>query len=220
MKELMQAVIFDMDGLLVDSEPLWREAEIEVFGSVGVQLDDAMCRQTTGLRHDEVVRYWHARHPWDEPGLEEMTQLLIDTAERMIFERGEMMPGAEATIALLHKMGLKLAIASSSPMRLINVVVKKFTLDAFFSVLQSADDMERGKPDPAVYLATIEKIGVEPSVCVALEDSVSGVRAAKAAGTYVIAVPDPHAADRPEFNEADLVLPSLVDFSPEFLSRS
>ena len=215
----MEAVIFDMDGLLVDSEPLWREAEIEVFGKVGVQLDDAMCRQTTGLRHDEVVRYWHARHPWDEPGHEEITQLLIDTAERMIVERGEMMPGAEATIALLHKMGLKLAIASSSPMRLIEAVVAKFALGAFFSVLHSADDEDAGKPDPAVYLTTMSKIGVEPRFCLALEDSVSGVRAASAAGARVIAVPDPEAADRPEFQEADVVLRSLVDFSPELIRR-
>lgn len=208
----MQAVIFDMDGLLIDSEPLWREAEIGVFGSVGVPLTDAMCRQTTGLRHDVVVRYWHTRYPWDDPGLEEITQQLLETVERMIVERGKLMPGAEATIALLHKMGLKLAIASSSPMRLIETVVDKFALRAFFCVLHSAEHENAGKPDPAVYLTTMSKIGVEPRFCLALEDSVSGVRAAKAAGARVIAVPDPEAAHRLEFAEADVILSSLEDF--------
>ncbi len=213
----MRAVIFDMDGLLIDSEPLWREAEIEVFGAVGVPLTDAMCRQTTGLRHDEVVRYWHTRYPWDEPGHEEMTRLLLDTATRMIVERGELMPGAETTIALLHKAGLELAIASSSPLALIEAVVDKFALGAFFSVLHSADDEGAGKPDPAVYLTTMSKIGVEPRFCLALEDSVSGIRAAKAAGATVIAVPDPQVADKPEFNEADVVLASLEDFSIDLI---
>lgn len=209
----MQAVIFDMDGLLIDSEPLWREAEIDVFGAVGVPLDDAMCRQTTGLRHDEVVRYWHARYPWERPLLDEITKRLLDAAERLIVERGELMPGAGATIALLHGMGLKLAIASSSPMRLIEAVVAKFALGAFFSVLHSADDEDAGKPDPAVYLTTMKRIGVEPRFCLALEDSISGVRAAKAAGAYVIAVPDAEVAHRPEFGEADRVLSSLEDLS-------
>ncbi len=216
----MRAVIFDMDGLLIDSEPLWREAEIEVFGSVGVPLTDEMCRQTTGLRHDEVVRYWHERCPWDEPGHEEITALLLDTAERMILDRGQLMPGAEATIALVHRMGLTLAIASSSPLRLIEAVADKFALNPFFSALHSGDDEVAGKPDPAVYLTTMQKIGVEPRFCVALEDSVSGIRAAKAAGARVIAVPDKEVAHRPEFAEADVVLESLEDFSPQLLEPS
>ena len=213
----MKAAIFDMDGLLIDSEPLWREAEIEVFGAVGVPLTDEMCRQTTGLRHDVVVHYWHTRYPWDEPGLDEVTERLLETVERMIMERGELMPGAEATIALLHGMGMKLAIASSSPLRLIEAVVDKFALGAFFSVLHSAEHEDAGKPDPAVYLTTMSKTGVEPRFCLALEDSVSGVRAAKAAGAYTIAVPDPAVADRPEFGEADLVLSSLEDFSLDLI---
>ncbi len=209
----MQVVIFDMDGLLIDSEPLWREAEVDVFGAVGVPLTEEMCRQTTGMRHDAVVRYWHARYPWEKPGLDAMTARLLEAAQALIVERGVLMPGAEDAIRVLHEAGLRLAIASSSPMSLIEAVVRKFDLGKYFSVLHSADDEVAGKPDPAVYLSTMAMLGVEGSDCLALEDSISGIRAARAAGARVIAVPDPEVVNKQEFAEADVVLSSLEEFS-------
>lgn len=213
----MHAAIFDMDGLLIDSEPLWREAEVDVFGAVGVPLTEEMCRETTGLRHDVVVRYWHARYPWEQPGLDEMTERLLEAAQALIVERGVLMPGAEGAIRLLHQHGLQLAIASSSPKSLIEAVVRKFELGEYFSVLHSADDEKAGKPDPAVYLSTMSMLDVEAQDCLALEDSISGIRAAKATGAKVIAVPDPDALNRTEFAEADVVLSSLEDFSTELI---
>lgn len=213
----MRAAIFDMDGLLIDSEPLWREAEVEVFGSVGVPLTDEMCRETTGMRHDAVVRHWHKRYPWDEPGLDELTAKLLEAAQALIVERGELMAGAENAIRVLHEHGLRLAIASSSPLSLIEAVVKKFDLGVYFPVLQSADDEKAGKPDPAVYHSTMSTLGVSPGECVALEDSVSGIRAAKAAGAFTIAVPDSETTHKAEFAVADVVLSSLEEFSVDLL---
>ena len=213
----MQAAIFDMDGLLIDSEPLWREAEVDVFGSVGVPLTEDMCRETTGLRHDAVVRYWHARYPWDEPGIDRLTVQLLEAAQALIVERGVLMPGALRTIQDLNRRGLRLAIASSSPRTLIEAVVQKFGLGEYFSVLHSAEDEEAGKPDPAVYLSTMSLLGVRPQDCFALEDSVSGIRAAKAAGAKVIAVPDPEVVHDPGFGEADVVLTSLEEFSTDLI---
>lgn len=213
----MRAAIFDMDGLLIDSEPLWRAAEVDVFGAIGVPLTQEMCRETTGLRHDVVVRHWHAQYPWAEPGLDEMTDRLLDAAQALIVERGELMSGAENAIRLLHEQGLKLAIASSSPRSLIDAVVRKFDLGDYFSALHSADDEKAGKPDPAVYLSTMSMLNVAPNSCLALEDSMSGVRAAKAAGAKVIAVPDPAALNKAEFGEADVVLSSLEEFSTELI---
>ncbi len=209
----MHAAIFDMDGLLIDSEPLWREAEVDVFGAVGVPLSEEMCRETTGLRHDVVVRYWYARYPWEQPGLDEMTERLLEAAQALIVERGVLMPGAEDAIRLLHQLGLQLAIASSSPKSLIEAVVRKFDLGEYFSVLHSADDEKAGKPDPAVYQSTMSMLDVEAQDCLALEDSISGIRAAKAAGAKVIAVPDPGALNKTDFAEADVVLSSLEEFS-------
>lgn len=213
----MRAFIFDMDGLLIDSEPLWREAEIAVFGSVGISLSDQQCRETTGLRTDEVVRYWYAKSPWDGPDCEQVMERLLDAAQRLIVEHGVLMAGARDALSAAHTQGARLAIASSSPMRLIEAVVEKFALGGYFSVLHSAEQESVGKPDPAVYRTTMSLLDAPAHECVAFEDSLSGVRAAKAAGAMVIAVPSPDDANHPGFALADLVLPSLSHFSLDLI---
>ncbi len=210
----MRTVIFDMDGLLIDSEPLWREAEIAVFGSLGLQLDEDLCRQTMGLRIDEVVRHWHARFPWDEPSRERVAEQILDAVHCLIVERGSLMDGARDTIEDLYALDATLAIASSSPTRLIRAVVEQFAIDDYFSLLHSAEHEVAGKPNPAVYRTTMSLLEADPRDCVAFEDSVLGVRAAKAAGATVIAVPAPEDALDPGFAVADMVLASLSDFSP------
>ena len=216
----MQSAIFDMDGLLIDSEPLWREAEIAVFGSVGLRLTEELCRETTGLRADEVVRYWHDRFGWAGPGCASVMEQLLDAAQCRIVERGSLMEGALDAVEELHSRGAKLAIASSSPMRLIRAVVEKFSIGSYFSVLHSAEHEDVGKPDPAVYRTTMSLLGADPRQCLAFEDSLSGVRAAKAAGAAVIAVPAPEDAADPGFSIADVVLTSLKEFSPDLVSRA
>lgn len=213
----MRSVIFDMDGLLIDSEPLWREAEIAVFQSVGLDLTEQMCRETTGLRVDEAVRYWYRRFPWTGPGCEHVTGQVVDAAEALIMRRGRLMEGARETVELLHARTAALAIASSSPMRLIRAVIDRFSLADYFSVVHSAENESAGKPDPAVYRTTISLLRVAPQHCVAFEDSLAGVRAAKAAGAMVIAVPAPEDAHGAGFAQADLILASLKDFSPDMI---
>lgn len=213
----MRAVIFDMDGLLIDSEPLWREAEIAIFESVGVQLTEELCHETIGLRTDEVVSYWHSRFPWRGPSCELVTEQLLDAAQRLIVEHGSLMEGARDVVAELHSQDTKLAIASSSPLRLIRAVVEKLALGGYFSVLHSAEHEIAGKPDPAVYRTTMSLLGADPRQCLAFEDSLSGVRAAKAAGAMVIAVPAPADARDPGFAAADVVLTSLKDFSLDLI---
>ncbi len=203
-----------MDGLLIDSEPLWREAEIAVFGSLGLQLNDELCRQTMGLRIDEVVRYWHTRFPWDGPSREQVADQILGAVQTLIIERGSLMDGARDTIEDLYARDARLAIASSSPMRLIRAVVEQFAIDSYFSVLHSAEHEVAGKPDPSVYRTTMSLLEADPRDCLAFEDSVLGVRAAKAANATVIAVPAPEDALDPGFAVADMVLASLSDFSP------
>ena len=216
---ITEAVIFDMDGLIIDSEPLWREAEISVFGSVGLRLTEELCRQTTGLRIDEVVAHWHKKSPWTGPRREQVTKQVLDEVQRLILERGSLLEGARDAITELHAQGLALAVASSSPMRLIQAVLDKFSLRSYFSALHSAEQEIAGKPDPAVYLSTMSLLGVKPRHCVALEDSLSGVRAAKAAGAMVIAVPAAEDALEPGFEVADVMLTSLKDFSIDLLQH-
>ena len=211
----MKAAIFDMDGLLLDSEPLWKEAEITVFNSVGVPLTKELCRETVGVRIDGVVRYWYKKFPWQKESLKSVEARILDEVSRLILKDGRLMPGVSETIEALRTANYTLAVASSSPMQLIRAALEKFEVIDFFSVLHSAEFEEKGKPDPAVYLSTISRLGSDPSDCIALEDSVPGVRAAKSAGARVIAVPDPADISNPGFAAADVVLSSLTDFSIE-----
>ena len=208
-----------MDGLLLDSEPLWKEAEVAVFRSVGVPLTKELCRETVGVRLDGVVRHWYGKYPWQHESFESVEARVLAAVSRLIEERGRLMPGVSETIEALRAENYALAVASSSPMQLMRTALEKLEIIDFFSVLHSAEFEERGKPDPAVYLSAIGQLGVDPEHCIAFEDSVIGVRAAKGAGARVIAVPDPADISNPGFAVADMVLSSLADFSLEGLVR-
>jgi len=213
----MKAAVFDMDGLLIDSEPLWREAEISVFRSVGVPLDEQMCRETVGVRLDEVVRHWYRKFPWRGESVDVVEARIQEEISRLIVNRGKPMPGVRETIDMLTAAKYELAVASSSPMQLIRAALETFGLIESFSVLHSAEVEEKGKPHPAVYLSAMSRLGVDPSNCIAFEDSAIGVRAAKSAGAWVIAVPDPADIHDPAFGNADVVLSSLTNFSMDYV---
>ena len=208
----MKAAIFDMDGLIIDSEPLWRLAERESFARVGLELSDDDCRRTTGLRSDEVIGYWFARHPWTTLSQEEVVRDLEVRVADLISARGVALPGVRVAIEHLRDAGLRLALASSSSHDLIRVVLAALGMEDTFEVLSSGADEERGKPDPAVYLTTVQRLGLPANECVAFEDSAAGVQAAHAAGLFVVAVPAAADFRDPGFDIADLKLRSLEDF--------
>ncbi len=214
----MNVAIFDMDGLLIDSEPLWRLAEQAVFSQVGISLTDAMCHQTMGLRTDEVVDYWHQRFPWQRPDPAQIEADIVDQVEALIRQRGTALPGVRTLLTTLDKTSWTLALASSSPPVLIEAVLDRLAIGSYFPIRCSASAETHGKPHPAVYLTTARRLGVDPANCVALEDSMAGVRSAKAAGMRVIAVPAAESRDDPRFAAADLVVGSLVEVSPETLA--
>jgi HAD superfamily hydrolase (TIGR01509 family) len=216
---MIRAVIFDMDGLLIDSEPLWRIAEIEVFNAVGVPLTEAMALSTMGMRTDEVVEHWFARYPWQDASLKEVEARITDRVIDLVRERGAPMPGVREVIASLQERGYPLAIASSSSSEIIAAVVHQIGVAGAFQILQSAEHEPYGKPHPGVYIAAARALGVAPSDCLAFEDSANGVLAAKAARMACIAVPDPAVRDDRRFCIADTVLGSLGEFRPEFLDR-
>lgn len=213
----MRAVIFDMDGVLIDSEPLWRQAEREVFAEQGLILSDDDCRQTMGLRTDELVAYWYRRHRWLARTQSVVADAIDSRVAELIAEHGAPLPGAVAAVRAARESGLPLGLASSSSLALIELVVRALGLGDCFSALCSAEDEERGKPDPAVYLTAARRLGVPPGECVAVEDSVRGVAAALAAGMRVVAVPTPDHLDNPAFDPAHLKLRSLEELSVEGL---
>ena len=210
-----KAAIFDMDGLLIDSEILWQKAEMSVFSTVGLILDHNDCRQTTGMRIDRVVEYWYEKIPWDGKSLNTVTIEIVDEVKKLILMEGKPLPGALETINLCKNLHLSLGLASSSPYDLIEVVLDTLGLSTSFAVICSAEGEKNGKPDPAVYLSTARKLNVQPEDCCALEDSVNGLKSAKNAGMFCIAVPHPAEFSRPEFDSADCKLHSLEEVTQD-----
>jgi sugar-phosphatase len=213
----MKAAIFDMDGVLIDSEPLWRLAEKHLFGLLGVYLTDEMCEETTGYRTDQTVAHWYTRQPWQGKSVQAVEQELIARVKELIEAHGTAMTGAYEILEALKRRRFKLGLASSSPHVLIHSVLDKLSLTHYFEATCSAMDEKHGKPDPAVYLSTAERLGAAPRDCVVFEDSLAGIRAAKSAGMMVIAVPAASQYGDGRFGEADMRLRSLADFSPDMI---
>jgi sugar-phosphatase len=216
---MLSAVIFDMDGLLVDSEPHWRAAEIQVFEQhLGVRVTEAQCAETMGIRIDHVVRLWLGRHPKPGVNVDDLVGIIVDAMCQRMREQGTALPGVHKLVTLLKRHGLPLAVASSSPRRLIDAVLQRLEMTSLFTVVHSAEHEARGKPDPAVFLTTARLLEVAPDSCLVFEDSVAGVQAARSAGMRVVAVPPADQRHRPEFAEADLVIDSLERFTDETLA--
>ncbi len=213
------ASVFDMDGLLVDSEPLWQLAEVEILGALGVPLEAGHARQTKGMFVAEVTRYWHERFPWSGPTPEQVAVSVVDRVCELVVERGRLQPGVDRALGLCATHGLPLAIASSSEYRLIRLVLDHFGLAGEFDIVHSAEDEPYGKPHPGVYLGAAAKLGVEPTRCLAWEDAPAGVLAAKAARMVCVAVPEDSERTRPAFAIADAVLGSLVEADEDLYSR-
>lgn len=215
----LRAVIFDMDGVLIDSEPFWREAEIEVLARAGVRLTEADCLLTVGMRIQEVAEFWYARRPWQGAAPDDVALEILQGVIDRVNTRGAPMPGLAGAIALLRTHGMRLALASSSSMTLIDAVLDRLNLRGEFETLSSAENEPQGKPHPGVFLTTAARLNLPPQECVAVEDSINGVLAAKAAGMRCIAIPLPELRGDPRFAQADVVLGSLADINGELLDR-
>jgi mannitol-1-/sugar-/sorbitol-6-/2-deoxyglucose-6-phosphatase len=216
---MINTVIFDMDGLLIDSEPLWGQAMREVFATVGVELSMEQASHTTGLRTVEVVDYWHNFFKWEGKSTEQVTNEIIDNITAKIVAEGKAMEGLEYILDYFEQKKFKMGLASSSPMRLIQAAVTHFGIKDRFRVISSAEFETHGKPHPAVYLTCAKELGSTPLECIAFEDSVTGMTAAKAARMKVVVVPEVHNRNNKRYALADVQLTSLKDFNDEILAK-
>lgn len=206
---MIKAAIFDMDGLLIDSEPFWHQSHIEILGSHGFTITEDDVRAMAGKRTREVVTHWHEKFEWNEPSIDDMTTAVIDNVLEMVRLRGESLPGVEKAIKLFNDHKILMAVASSSRQELIDVVMERLKLDKHMEFAVSAEHEKRGKPFPDIFLTAARLLKAKPQNCLVFEDSLNGVKAAKAAKMKVIAVPEAANLEHPEFKEADLVIPSL-----------
>jgi HAD superfamily hydrolase (TIGR01509 family) len=205
-----------MDGLLIDSEVLWHEAEVEIFGSLGVPISEAEDRSTKGMYVNDVVQFWYGLYPWTGPDEDEVVELLLERVGQLVESKGRLLPGALRAIDLAAARG-PVALASSTPLSLIYRCLDHFGLRERFASINSAQFEVFGKPHPAVFLTAAAALGVPAPDCLVIEDSAAGVLAAKAGRMTVVAVPVPEDRGLPAFALADLVLDSLEELSAEWL---
>lgn len=205
------AAIFDMDGLLTESESRWRLAEQEMSDRLGLGLSQPDFERTMGLRMREVTALWHDLHPWDGPTTEQVADEVVDRVIELT-AGAVPLPGVLEALDRCEAAGLKLALCSSSDTRLIAATLAALGLGQRFDVVHSAEADIFGKPHPEPYLETARLLGVEPRSCVAFEDSVSGAVSARAAAMKVVAVPDPAVRGTSQFGFCDVVLEHLGQF--------
>ena len=207
----IKAVIYDMDGIIIDSEPLWRAALIHCFNKVGFDFTQDKCRVTQGMRLIEVVEYWYAQQPWEGKSIVEVEQDILQKVTALIAEKGTAMDGVYESLELFKGKGYKIALASSSASSLINVVLEKLNIKDAFTIIKSAEFLKFGKPHPEVFIQTAAALKVPAINCLVIEDSFHGVLAGKAALMQVIAIPEEKYLTDPRFSIADYNLKSLKE---------
>lgn len=198
-----KAVIFDMDGVLVDSEKFWKQAEFEIFSALGVPVTDEWSVYTQSMTTKEVAEFWYHKYPWKDKSLHEAETSVIRRVMELIRNADCCIPGIQTFIELLKNRGLKIGLATNSPKMIIPAVLEKTNTAHLFDTISSADAESKGKPDPAIYLTSARKLKVNPKDCLVIEDSHSGIVAGKRAGMTVV-----------EFtNECNSYLSEIADYT-------
>jgi HAD superfamily hydrolase (TIGR01509 family) len=213
---VIAAVVFDMDGVIVDSEQVWDAVREGYVREVGGTYTASATRDMMGMSSVEWSRYMADR--LGVPGTPEEINAAI--VERMLERYGEAPPLIPGAVEAVHRCAERwpLAVASSSNPELIEVVLDVAGLHDVIPVVVSSQEVARGKPAPDVYLEAARRLGVEPQLCAAVEDSHNGIRSAKAAGMRVVAIPNPHfPPDETALAQADVVLHSIDELTPEVI---
>ena len=210
---MFTTAVYDLDGIIIDSEPLWRKAMITGFSQVGLQLTEDDCRRTTGMRLSEVVQHWYKKSSWKSKSVIEVEANIVDILCDFIQTEGRGMDGMLYSLEFFKKRNINLGIATSSSHKILHTVLDTLQIKSEFLHLQSAENLKFGKPHPEVYLCCAEAMRVNALECLAIEDSLNGIVAAKAAGMKVVAVPEKHNFDDQRFSLADLKISSLNDLS-------
>ncbi len=207
MAPLARQVVFDMDGLMVDSEPMHELANDRYFARLGTTLDESLREEMMGRRVRDLAEATAGR-------LGRSPDDVFAEREAVFWELFEQsgvkaMPGLDQAIAMLAGAGLPLAVATSGTRAYVDQVLDRLGIRDAFAVVVSGEEVTAGKPDPEIYLRAAELLGADPADCVALEDTFHGVAAARAAGMHAIAIPNALTAAM-DFSGADAVLPDLV----------
>lgn len=208
----LKAVIFDMDGVLVDSEKFWTQAELDVFSSYGVQVTEDLAAQTKYMTTQEVTEFWYKRFPWENFDASDLEHKVVTRVIEMIQTKDCTMSGVQEFIKNLKTKEYKIGLATNAPLRVAHVVLEKLQVRDLFDTVHSSEFETQGKPHPAVYLTSAKNLGVSPEHCIAIEDSHSGLKAAKEAGMQTVIF-----TNNDESIDSNLADFKIVDFNTVFL---
>ena len=214
---MIDAVVFDMDGVLIESEEVWDSVREAYVRERGGRYDEEIQRAMMGMSSHEWSRYLR-----EVAGVEDEPDAINDAVvERMLAAYREQLPLVDGAVAAVQRLAARypLAIASSSNRPLIDTVLEVAGLKQYFRATVSSEEVARGKPAPDVYLEAARRLGVPPGRCAAVEDSHSGIRSAKAAGMRVVALPNPsYPPDAEALAQADAVIRTLDELTPELVA--
>lgn len=215
----LNTVIFDMDGLLIDSEPYWQEAGTETLREFKVTLSPIQYHHTTGLRTPEWLDYWFEMYDVDKGLIPAAAAALHENVYEKIRTSAPPMPGVRHALDLFKERQFRIGLATSSPLALAKIVTDKLEIGDYFDAVTSAGDLPYGKPHPQVYMDCAAALSANPLECVAFEDSFNGLIAARAARMKCVVIPVADQYSLPKWGAADLKLSSLLDLTAEFLDK-
>ena len=211
MRRRFQAVTFDLDGVLADSEPSWNQIDVKLLAEHGVNYRGEYHQNVLGVSYQVAVEFY--KNAFNiSASVEELMQRRGEIATDFFANRVGLFPSAKTTLEQLREMKLCLAVATSSVSASARPFLKRTGIGSFFHVVVTGDEVPRGKPHPDIYLRTTKKLGMHPVACLVIEDALAGVAAAKAANMCVAAIPDRRFVDPLQYKkEADYVLGSLSE---------
>jgi HAD superfamily hydrolase (TIGR01509 family) len=215
----LDTVIFDMDGLLINSEPLWEQAGTEVLAQYGKQLTTAQYETGTGLRTREWLEHWFNFFKIPHHSIEEAEAAIINSVIEKIKANGKALPGVEYILQYFTKKQFKIGLATSSPLHMADIVIDKLQIRKYLQVITSAEHLPFGKPHPQVYMDCAEALASDPYQCVCFEDSFNGMIAAKAAKMKCVVVPSHSQVNSKLWGAADLKISSLQNFNDLLLMQ-
>ncbi|MBN2813981.1 MAG: HAD family phosphatase, partial [Bacteroidales bacterium] len=202
-----RCVIFDMDGVIIDSEPIHQECEKRIFNLLGITVSDEEHSTLTGATDETMWSGLGKRHNLPLSVAEAIRLKKSIYLEHLMRETSiEPLPDVAQLIVNLHKHGFLLAVASSSPHEQIDFILKKFELSRYFHAIVSGEDVEAGKPHPEIFLKAADMLGVTPDSCLVIEDSHNGVTAAKRAGMKCIWFINPNSGNQDLIGKVDLLI--------------
>jgi HAD superfamily hydrolase (TIGR01509 family) len=207
------AVIFDLDGVLADSEPWWNQIDAKLLAEYGVSYRGEYHRNVLGVNYRLAVEFYkNAFHI--SASVEELMRRRGEIATDFFANRVDLFPSAKTTLEQLREMKLPLAVATSSVSASARPLLDRTGIRSLFSVVITGDEVQQGKPHPDIYLLAAKKLGISPETCLVIEDSLAGIAAGKAANMRVAAIPDRRFVDPREYEkEASYVLGSLSEIT-------